>query len=96
MAKDSGGPFGMNLITVVSPRRGLRLSLIGETMDSARFIAVLEQLHRDAGGAILAVADNVKYHHRKETQRFTEAQGGQIEMVYLPPYSPELNPHEQV
>ena len=27
---------------------------------------------------------------------FIEIQGGQIELVYLPPYAPELNPDEQV
>jgi len=96
VVKDSGGRFGMNLISAVSPRGDLRFSVIGETMDSARFIAFLKQLHRDAGGPILVVADNAKYHHSKETRRFIEAQDGQIELVYLPPYSPELNPDEQV
>ncbi len=96
VVKDSGGRFGMNLVSAVSPRGDLRFSVIGETMDSARFIAFLKQLHRDAGGPILIVADNAKYHHSKETRRFIEVQDGQIALVYLPPYSPELNPDEQV
>ena len=29
------------------------------------------------------------YPHSKETRRFIEAQEGRIELVYLPPYSPE-------
>jgi len=96
VVRDSGGRFGMNLISAVSPRGDLRFSVIGETMDSARFIAFLKQLHRDAGGAILVVVDNAKYHHSRETRRFVEEQEGQIQLVYLPPYSPELNPDEQV
>jgi transposase len=96
VVRDSGGRFGMNLISAVSPRGDLRFSVIGETMDSARFIAFLKQPHRDAGGPILVVVDNAKYHHSRETRRFVEQQEGQIQLVYLPPYSPELNPDEQV
>ena len=96
VVRDSGGRFGMNLISAVSPRGDLRFSVIGDTMDSARFIAFLKQLHRDADSPILVVADNAKYHHSKETRRFIEQQKGQIQLVYLPPYSPELNPDEQV
>ncbi len=43
-----------------------------------------------------ASLDNPKYHHSKETPRLIEAQDGQIEPVYLPPYSRELNLDEQV
>lgn len=96
VVKDSGGRFGMNLISAVSPRGDLRFSLIGETMDSSRFIAFLKQLYRDAGGPLPVVADNAKYHHSKATRRFIEEQDGQIQLVYQPPFSPELNPGEQV
>ena len=96
VVKDSGGRFGMNLISAVSPRGELRFSAIGETMGSSRFNAFLKQLYRDAGGPILMVADSVRYHHSKQTRRFIEEQDGQIQLVYLPPNSPGLNPDEQV
>ena len=96
VVKDGGGRFDMNLISAASPRGDLRFSVIGETMDSARFIAFLKLLHRDAGGPILVVVDNAKHHHSKKTRCFIEAQGGKIELVYLPPHSPELNPNEQL
>jgi transposase len=94
--KDIGGPFGMTLINGVSPHGDLRFSVIGATMDSARYIAFMKQLHRDAGGPILVVVDNAKYHHSKDTRCFIEAQDGQIELVYLPSYAPVLNPDEEV
>lgn len=92
VVRDNGGRFSMNLISAVSPRGDLRFSVVGETMDSARFIAFLKQLHRDAGGPILVVVDNAKYHHSRETRRFVEQQEGQIQLVYLPPYSPRTEP----
>ena len=46
------------------------------------------------------IVDNARYHHSKETQNFIRAQEssekGKIIMAFLPPYSPELNPDEQV
>ena len=42
------------------------------------------------------VVENPDKHHSNETRRFVEEQEGQIQLVYLPPYSPELNPDEQV
>ena len=81
VVQDSGGRFGINLISAISPRGDLRFGVIGETMDSGRFIAFLKQLHRDAGGAILVVVNNAKCHHSKETRRFIEAQPGQAELV---------------
>jgi len=46
------------------------------------------------------VVDNAKYHHSKKTQAFIASQKGSnkgdIVMAFLPAYSPELNPDEQV
>ena len=75
MVRDSGGRFGMKLISAVAPRGDLRFSVIGETMDSARFIAFLKQLYRDTGTPILVVVDNAKYHHSKETPALRRGAG---------------------
>ena len=56
----------------------------------------LTKLHKDAGKPILVITDNARYHHSKETQRFIEQQEGDILLAFLPAYSPELNPDEQV
>ena len=65
-------------------------------MNSKRFIEFLKKLHRDAGKPILVIVDNAKYHHSKETQKFIVRQDGEIQLAFLPAYSPELNPDEQV
>jgi transposase len=93
---DSGGRFGLNVISAVSPRGDLRFSFIQDRMNSKRFIEFLKKLRKDAGGPILVVVDNAKYHHSKETQRFIEQQSREILIAFLPAYSPELNPDEQV
>jgi len=100
VVKDSGGRFGLSVISGVTPRGDMRFSFIEGKMNSKRFVKFLEQLRGDAGKPIIVIVDNAKYHHSKETQRFIESQQdserGRIIMAFLPAYSPELNPDEQV
>jgi transposase len=96
VVENSGGRFGLNLISAVTPRGDMRFGFIGDRMNSARFIDFLKKLHKDAAKLILVIADNARYHHSKETQRFLDQQHGNIRLAFLPAYSPELNPDEQV
>ncbi|OGT94340.1 MAG: hypothetical protein A2286_10250 [Gammaproteobacteria bacterium RIFOXYA12_FULL_61_12] len=96
VVRNSGGRFGLSVISAVSPRGDLRFSFIEDGMNSKEFIGFLKKLQRDAGKPILVITDNAKYHHSKETQAFLETTQGQIQMAFLPAYSPELNPDEQV
>ncbi len=96
VVKDSGGRFGLSVISGVTPRGDMRFSFIEGTMNSKKFISFLKKLQGDAGRPIVVVVDNAKYHHSKETQAFVKAQKGAILMAFLPSYSPELNPDEQV
>ncbi|QFY88686.1 IS630 family transposase [Magnetovirga frankeli] len=96
VVKNSGGRFGLKVISAVSPRGDMRFSFIEDKMNSTKFIAFLKKLHRDAGQPILVITDNARYHHSKETQRFIAEQEGKILLAFLPAYSPELNPDEQV
>ena len=44
----------------------------------------------------LVVADNAKYHRSRATPRFIDEQDGQIQLVYLPPNTREVNREQQV
>ena len=96
VVRDSGGRFGFKLISAVSARGHLHFAVIDGSMDADTFIDFLRKLHHDAGCPIFVIADNAKYHHSKKVRAFLESQSGQIMMAFLPPYSPELNPDEQV
>jgi transposase len=96
VVRDSGGRFGLHVISAVSPRGDMRFSFVEENMNSAGFIRFLRKLHKDAGKPILVITDNARYHHSRETREFIDSSDTQISLVYLPPYSPELNPDEQV
>ena len=42
------------------------------------------------------VVDNVRYHHAKRLKPILEKHKQKIELVYLPAYSPDLNPIERI
>jgi len=95
VVKNSGGRFGINLISAVTPRGDMRFQCIDGKMNSKKFIQFLKKLHKDSGTPILVITDNAKYHHSKETQRYINGEK-EVMLEFIPPYSPELNPDEQV
>lgn len=96
VVRDSGGRFGLKVISAVSARGDMRFSFIEDRMNSGKFIEFLKKLHKDAGKPVLVIVDNARYHHSKETQKFIKEQDGEVLLTFLPAYSPELNPDEQV
>ena len=59
------------------------------------FISFLRQLIKNSKGRkIIIIADNVSYHKSGKTKVFLVKNN--LEIMYLPPYSPEYNPIEQV
>lgn len=45
---------------------------------------------------IIMVLDNVRYHHAKILKPFLENHKDILELIFLPPYSPDFNPMERV
>lgn len=94
--RDSGGRFGFKLLSAVSDRGDLYFDVVDGVMDADKFIDFLQKLRQDEGCPVFVIADNAKYNHSKKVGAFLDSQSGQIMMAFLPPYSPELNPDEQV
>jgi transposase len=60
-----------------------------------RFLELLLQ-HRPRGKHLVLVLDNAKYHHARALQPWLVQQRTRLTLLFLPPYSPELNPIERV
>ncbi|RMX17453.1 transposase, partial [Vandammella animalimorsus] len=56
----------------------------------------LEQLMFHAPTPIILVVDGHPIHKAKIVKEYVESTKGMLELHYLPPYSPQLNPDEQV
>ena len=63
---------------------------------AAVFIEFLKRLLVNAPSPIFLIVDGQPTHKAKAVKRFIEKQDGDLELYYLPPYSPELNPDELV
>jgi len=49
-----------------------------------------------AGQRLLIIWDGFKTHRSRLVRTWLEAQHGEVQMEFLPPYAPELNPVEQI
>ena len=66
----------------------------GETCFS--FLKYLRRISSHSGRKAIIICDNARYHHAKLHKTWRDKSSKQFELMYLPPYSPELNPIERV
>lgn len=86
----------IGMISAISMRGAMHWRIFEGPMNSERFIGFLKDLIADVKGKIFLIVDNVRYHKSAETRKWAEQHRNRIELFYLPPYSPDLNPDEWV
>ena len=64
---------------------------IVESTNSETFQEFLEEIRRDRP-RLFMVLDNASYHKSKAVREYVESTGGDVELEFLPPYTPQLNP----
>ncbi|WP_139132109.1 IS630 family transposase [Fusibacter sp. 3D3] len=62
-----------------------------ETYDAQTFLGFLNNVLERYSGKIVMVLDNARIHHAKLLQPFLLENSHRLELMYLPPYSPNLN-----
>ena len=68
---------------------------VAQKGNSEAFIAFLRQLRQTfSTGTIMLILDNASIHRSKKVKAFLK-QNAWIEILHIPPYSPELNPIER-
>ena len=73
---------------------GLRIKIV-EPTNPETFREFLEEIRRDRP-RLFMVLDNASYHKSKAVREYVESAGGDVELEFLPPYTPQLNPVETV
>ena len=66
----------------------------GNSDTFAEFMGEIRKRHPDAEQKIVLVVDNVRFHKSGKSAEFAAKAG--IELEYLPPHAPDLNPREWV
>jgi transposase len=83
-----------NQISAISNEGSVRFMTYTQTMTAALFIVFLTRLVRGARRKIFLIVDRLKAHDAAAVDEWVAKHTDQIELFYLPRYSPELNPDE--
>ena len=86
--------FAVSMISAITNRGELRFMVYRRGLKIATFIKFLRRLIRSADSKVFLIADNLQVHRAKKVRFWIERHKKQIELFYLPPYCPELNPDE--
>lgn len=84
----------INLISAITNQGKMRFMMYRETLTADVFIQFLQRLVREAGRKVFLVLDNLRVHHSQTVKEWLAGKAEQIELFFLPSYSPELNPDE--
>ena len=91
----AGRRFGCNVIQAVGNRGELWFRVFDGRFSQDVFIDFLKRLLRTADGRkLILVVDSHPAHRGRQARTFIDARAELLEVIYLPGYSPDLNPAE--
>jgi transposase len=86
----------LSMISTVTNQGMVRWQIIDDSYNADNLIIFLELLLKDASRKIFLIWDNLRAHHSLKVKAWVAEHAAQIELFYLPAYSPELNPDERL
>ncbi len=84
----------VNMISTVTNQGKVRFMIYKEKMNAKVLIKFIKQLIKGSDQKIFLIMDNLRVHHAKIVKAWLGKHQEEIEVFYLPSYSPELNPDE--
>lgn len=96
VVRSTGQRNSANMLSAVSARGGLRFMLSKGKVNGPVFVEFLKRLMHNAAGPIFLILDGGSYHRSRPVREYVTSLRGRLQLFFLPPYSPELNPDEQV
>lgn len=88
----TGKHRGVKLLATVDYATGQIVWQEDEQYTAETFLMFLQKvLEAYPAGRIVIVLDNARIHHAKLLQPFLDEQKDRLQLVFLPPYSPQLN-----
>jgi transposase len=92
----TGQRFGLNLISAVSAKGLLRFMVVRGRGAAMQVCEFLRRLMHGARRPVFLILDGHPMHKARMVNECVAEYGGKLRLFFLPPYSPELNPDEQV
>jgi transposase len=92
MIPTTGKHRGVKLLATVDYATGQIMWQENEQYTAETFLSFLQKvISAYPNGKIVIVLDNARIHHAKILHPFLKEHNGRLELVFLPPYSPQLN-----
>jgi transposase len=82
------------MLSIISNRGKMAFMVFTGKFWSKVLLSFLSRVIRHVKRKVILILDSHPVHKGKETGKWLEADGDQIEIVFLPAYSPKLNPYE--
>ncbi|MFI9041494.1 IS630 family transposase [Streptomyces sp. NPDC053726] len=92
----TGNRFSVNAMSAISTKGRMHFMVFPKTFDATVMCRFLDRLVGHFGHKIHLVVDGHSAHRSKTVRTWLAAHVEEIELHFLPPYSPELNPDELV
>ena len=90
----SGSRFSVNMISTITNQGKVRWMIYEGKMNAALFIVFLTRLIAGATKKVFLIVDHLSVHEAEAVEQWRADKADQIEIFYLPKYSPERNPDE--
>ena len=84
----------VNMISAITNKGSVRFMVYDDTMTQQKLIDFMRRLIADAERKVFFILDNLRVHHGKMVAAWLAQHKDKIEVFFLPPYSPEINPDE--
>lgn len=84
----------LSVISTATNMGAMRWKAFDGALNSDILIDFVRRLVKDAGRKLDLILDNLRVHHSKPVKAWLAEHKHEIEVFYLPSYSPELNPNE--
>lgn len=94
VVKTSGQRQRISAISAVNAKGAFWYKVYGGTLGAAFFIVMLKDLMKGRKKPVLLVVDGLPAHKAKSVAKHVQSTKGRLELHFLPPYAPDLNPDE--
>jgi transposase len=94
VVKTSGQRQQINAISAVNAKGAFWFKVYTGMLNAALFILFLGDLLKGRSRPIFLVVDGLPAHKAKTVAKYVQSTKGRLELHFLPPYAPDLNPDE--
>ncbi len=94
VVKTSGQRQQINAISAVNAKGAFWYKVYAGSLGAVLFIVMLKDLMKGRTKPVMLVVDGLPAHKAKSVAQYVQSSKGRLELHFLPPYAPDLNPDE--